>query len=77
MCVIKDKSFYVIVKAVQTSSTGGLVGYDDWFTPSRSGVRFSPCVLCFLFLHTYFCCFSSALSIATRTNKIGCVVLEI
>ena len=23
-------------------STGGLVGYDDWFTPSRSGVRFPP-----------------------------------
>ena len=24
------------------SSFGGLVGYDDWFTPSRSGVRSSP-----------------------------------
>ena len=28
----------------QARSTGGLVGYDDWFTPSRSGVRFPPCV---------------------------------
>ena len=24
-----------------TISGDGLVGYDDWFTPSRSGVRFS------------------------------------
>jgi hypothetical protein len=25
---------------MEPRSTGGLVGYDDWFTPSRSGVRF-------------------------------------
>ena len=30
-----------------SKSTGGLVGYDDWFTPSRSGVRSSP--------EVYFC----------------------
>ena len=32
-------------------SAGGLVGYDDWFTPSRSGVRFPPGVyfaLCYV-----------------------------
>ena len=30
------------MKTKQSSSAGGLVGYDDWFTPSRSGVRFPP-----------------------------------
>ena len=35
-----------------SKSTGGLVGYDDWFTPSRSGVRFPPCVRFWHFLLT-------------------------
>jgi hypothetical protein len=38
----KSKILVTGCATVMNISTGGLVGYDDWFTPSRSGVRFPP-----------------------------------